>query len=419
MGIRFFLGLWLSATTIVGCSGRFGLVPSKKADQQPEGTGTSQIPPPKVTTQNTGDFISAPMSSETAQLLDRGYDEILAIVRDMSLSGATKESHSPTHYDSDEEASLEKNFFNAFLSYQHASIEPLKERFKEYLKRHPKSAYALGRLAFLNLWQWQERYYFNPVPGDLPRTVSECFKYFRESFEVAPLNMAFRGFGGNCMMLTASLSQNDALMIEANKIALQAIRGLPEYSLFSLSYTFIQAPAESKRFKVGSEMVFRLLDICYGRYVDRENPDIRSFIGESAKIDTPYHYYCRNTFMTPHTMEGWLLTLGDVLVKAGRLKAAAVMYENVRASPGFAKWPFKFMVDDRLANLEKYSREFNLPIDMLSAPDHATMAATGQYSCSLCHMASSDEKNYIMERYDAVVAAKKTISGALMVYPTP
>jgi hypothetical protein len=166
-------------------------------------------------------------------------------------------------------------------------------------------------------------------------------------------------------------------------------------------------------------MLMRLLDVCMGQNIDRNNLDLRPYLGNLVKKQAPYQSYCLNTYMSPHSREGLYLTIGDVLLKAGNIAGAKAMYENIKASPGFSTWPFKGMVEERLKEPEKFQKDFNITLNGLKRPTHNLMAIAGEYSCSICHMPSADEAKIILDNFDRVVAERKSISGYLMPGQTP
>lgn len=421
--------IWLAMASFVmgftfqvGCS--FSPEKNKKSqeDASPKPAQTSNSSPER-TGQNSSNTDSqdpvAPVSIDLTPKLSSSLDELLAKVKKLELSGSKAGSHTPTTYGNPEEIALEKKFVESFLQHNYGNIENLQIQFKEYANRNPNSSFALGRLAYLNLWKWNERYALEEVPINITKSIAECLTYFDKSLPLAPKQMVYRAFGTNCKLLSGLVSQNIDLLVEANQHAAEAIVGLSEYAPFSLSYPFLVAPADSKRFQVGTALLMRLLDVCMGRDIDRDNPDLRPFFADLLKKTTPYNSYCLNTYVAPHNREGIYLTVGDILVKAGKLDAAKVMYENIKASPGFPSWPFKGLVEERIKNPEKFQKDFNITLNGLKKPSHEIMAIAGEFSCSICHMSSSVEKDLILNNFDMVVAEKKTISGYLMPNQSP
>ncbi len=355
-------------------------------------------------------------ASQTASEAD-GIKLLENALANIGVDGSSAGSHIAVTYSNNEEAELEKAFFSAFWNGRYEQIEGLKQNYLDYKEKHPPSAFIESRLGYINLWKWQERYRKTVLDGSLPKSVSDCTKHFMAAFELAPKNMVMRGFGSNCRMFKALMEQNNQELYEATQTGVEAIKGLSEYAPFALSYSFLLASSDSPRFKIGTAMLQRVLDVCFARNLDRENPDIRDLQKSPEVLGRPYQYFCRNTLMAPHATEGFLFTIGDALVKANQLKAAAVMYENVRASSGFATWPFRSLVEQRLSELEANHKDFNLPLSMLERPKHLTMAVGGAVACTICHHASPEEIPLILQNFDSAVQTKGTMSGSIFLNP--
>lgn len=362
---------------------------------------------------------SQPTSTDMTPKLVESLDELLRKVNALDLAGSKAGSHTPTEYANSEEAALEKRFFTSFQSHRYNDIDELLGVYKEYATRNPNSVYALGRLAYLNLWRWNERYTMDEVPINTTKALNDCVTYFDRVLPLGPKQMVNRAFGTSCKLLSGLVAQKLDVLLEANQLAGEAINGLAEFALFSVSYSFQVAPIDSKRFQVGTAMLMRLLDVCMGQNIDRNNLDLRPYLGNLVKKQAPYQSYCLNTYMSPHSREGLYLTIGDVLLKAGNLAGAKAMYENIKASPGFSTWPFKGLVEERLKEPEKFQKDFNITLNGLKRPTHNLMAIAGEYSCSICHMPSADEAKIILDNFDRVVAERKSISGYLMPGQTP
>src|SRR5262249_23761482 len=62
---------------------------------------------------------------------------------------------------------------------------------------------------------------------------------------------------------------------------------------------------------------------------------------------------CNDEGIVPHVWEGFFVTYGDMLVKAGRVDDGRAMYQSVPHSPRFADWPFASALQDRMDSAEQ------------------------------------------------------------------
>jgi hypothetical protein len=93
---------------------------------------------------------------------------------------------------------------------------------------------------------------------------------------------------------------------------------------------------------------------------------------------------CWNSWIAPHNFEGFFLNFGDMLVKAGDPTRAVTMYSNAMLSHEYASWPFKDVLERRIAdaprNVEVFRREGGQRArrrSWFARPTHAWAAISG------------------------------------------
>jgi hypothetical protein len=85
--------------------------------------------------------------------------------------------------------------------------------------------------------------------------------------------------------------------------------------------------------------------------------------------------------VAPHSFEGFMLNLGNGLVKAGQVEAAKVMYANAKYADNYSRWPYRKYLEE-VANSDLYARAA-LYADSDSANDPPT--GVPNRGCSYCH----------------------------------
>jgi hypothetical protein len=123
--------------------------------------------------------------------------------------------------------------------------------------------------------------------------------------------------------------------------------------------------------------------MCVGGKVDRADPDYGRYMALETR-EGPRRV-CWNSWIAPHNFEGFFLNLGDMLVKAGDAAAAVKIYRNARHSPDYATWPYRHVLEDRMANAERYVETFRLPDPAPGAP---TIMVRSRFACMACHQAT-------------------------------
>ncbi|MDA8019108.1 MAG: hypothetical protein MPN21_16840 [Thermoanaerobaculia bacterium] len=102
---------------------------------------------------------------------------------------------------------------------------------------------------------------------------------------------------------------------------------------------------------------------------------------ETCSDDDPT---CNNRPRWAYNVEGFLTFLADYELKAGNLTAARGVLGEVQSRPGYATWPYRGEVEDRLANLALYA---DLYANADPSDDPPTPVINSRYSCQVCHRA--------------------------------
>jgi hypothetical protein len=90
---------------------------------------------------------------------------------------------------------------------------------------------------------------------------------------------------------------------------------------------------------------------------------------------------CANAGFAPHNIQGSLTLFGDVSLKHGDLASARTWYTLAAAVPGTSTWPFKPILDDRLAHADARAALYE---DADPSNDPPVVGA-GHEACAVCH----------------------------------
>jgi hypothetical protein len=85
--------------------------------------------------------------------------------------------------------------------------------------------------------------------------------------------------------------------------------------------------------------------------------------------------------LAPYSYEGYMLNLGNGLVKEGQVEAAAVVYNNARYADNYSTWPYRYVLEaiassDLSARAELYADNDPKNDPPLGVPNRG---------CSYCH----------------------------------
>jgi hypothetical protein len=91
---------------------------------------------------------------------------------------------------------------------------------------------------------------------------------------------------------------------------------------------------------------------------------------------------CWNSWIAPHNFEGFFLNMGDMLVKQGDPATGRRIYATARLSKTYQQWPFKAVLEERLAQAEENVELFR---DPKPGEKRRTIMLFTDFACMGCH----------------------------------
>jgi hypothetical protein len=245
----------------------------------------------------------------------------------------------------------------------------------------PGDAVTAAHIGWLHIWRLSER---GRLPsGGGPEVTDHAVlarKYFEEAVRLSPGEARYLGFYAATLLAEGSIHKDQRLLRRGYFAMKDAIAAWPEFNAFTAGYLAGLQPHDSPRFLEGLDAMWENVDICVGERVDRANPDYARYMRLETR-EGPKRV-CWNSWIAPHNFEGFFLHFGDMLVKAGEPERAVTMYHNARLTPDFAAWPFKDVLERRIAEAPRNVEAFRRPDP---PPDGPTMMVRSRYSCVGCH----------------------------------
>ena len=101
----------------------------------------------------------------------------------------------------------------------------------------------------------------------------------------------------------------------------------PEFNNFNRWAAHNADAKDSDSYKKALDSLWQALDACAGTTIDRSNPDLKPYLYLQTPIGRKKACWSEGA-LAPHSFEGFMLNLGNGLVKAGQVEAAKVMYAN-------------------------------------------------------------------------------------------
>ncbi len=202
--------------------------------------------------------------------------------------------------------------------------------------------------------------------GSDPQAIAHLMlaeRFLLSAGRLAPEDDRIASFLVPTQLALASIERVSSTASEARQAELvgelmRAYEADPAFNSFTVAMIGYQSPRDSQLFTLGIEAL---------RAVQESG---------CAEGDAT----CNNAPRWPHAVEGYLSFFADYELKAGEPQRARLLLDEVRSVPGFASWPYRELVDERLASFDDHARRF-ADGDEANDPPTAVLAS----GCAACH----------------------------------
>jgi len=237
----------------------------------------------------------------------------------------------------------------------------------------PKVALQLG---LAHLWRLAER---ERLPKPDPRITEHAVlaeKFLTEAARLAPDDPRIAGFLGSAQLAVARIHADERHQRRGYFTLRDALRRYPEFNYFAAGYALSRLPRDEPRYQEALGYMWKTFEICRG--LTKTEVDAGALV--ATRHTAPTHGVCTNMPQVPHGLEGFVLNMGDMLVKNGEIDRAQKIYAFARTSSGYAHWRHKAVLERHAATAAERAQAFAGP-----AAGQPTMMIESRLSCVGCH----------------------------------
>ena len=303
----------------------------------------------------------------------------------------------PSHTESEEARLANQYMWDQFHQGNYDSIPTILEKLNKAYQENPNDVKITAHLGFVYLWKFSERVRYTPED----RVLENIFlsnRFFKEAIILNPKDPRVYGFQSAVQMCEGALTNNLEMLAQSYFSSLKAIRRWPQFNKFALGYVESQLDTGSRMYKQGLKYQWEIINQCSDKNLTRErilsSPQIilAALYDEINNSGDPkIKRACGNSWIAPHNWEGFFLNFGDMLVKAGELEEARIIYAAAKLSPGYGEWVYKDLIDERIADMNKNVEAFNQPQNLTRLTEKKQLMINSEFSCTGCHQMSSAE----------------------------
>jgi hypothetical protein len=281
-------------------------------------------------------------------------------------------------------------FWNVYHGNQYNQIPQVQQQLQNALDRDPGNSTLYALLGATHFWHIGE-YTRDPIPNPavLQQDLPDAVDLFGKALNIDYYGKHLIGYvnddhlPGYLGITTVHLGQQNSdsgTIQKGDQILDFAAYQFPEFNNFNRWAAHNTDPKDSDSYKEALDSLWQALDACAEAHLDRANPDLKPYLYLQTAVGRKKACWSEGT-LAPHSFEGFMLNLGNGLVKAGQIEAAKVMFANARYADHYAEWPYRQSLES-VANSDLQARAA-LYAD--SDPSNDPPLAVPNRGCSYCH----------------------------------
>lgn len=282
-------------------------------------------------------------------------------------------------------------FWQTLHAGDYAGMQPALEAETGAHLRAPGDGITTAHVGFLHIWRISERARQTRPAPSITDDALLARSYFERALAQSPDDARLQGFLASSMLAEAGIEHDPLLQQQGMRTMQQAIKAWPAFNLFTAGYVLSNLDASSAGFGQALAWQWDNLDVCARGKADRRQPDMRRLSDriQAMPAGARDHRACNDTAIAPHNEEGFFLNMGDMLVKSGDWQKARSIYAAAKRSPGYASWPYRDVLEQRIVDAEANVARFNQVIRPGANPPSVRMMLNSTFACMACHQQSA------------------------------
>jgi hypothetical protein len=243
-----------------------------------------------------------------------------------------------------------ERFWAVYHGNNYDAIPQVQEQLQEAIEDNPQNPTLYALLGATHFWHIGEAAR-DTTPHDptLAQDMSDAVELFRKSLELDYYTRHLIGFinddhqPGYLGITTVHLGQQDKnpdVIAKGDQLLDFAAYQFPEFNNFNRWAAHNTDARDSDSYKKALESLWQGIDACVGEPIDRTNPDLRPYLNLVTSVGRKKACWWEGD-LAPYSFEGYILNLGNGLVKAGQIDAAKIVFADARYAKNYQTWPYR------------------------------------------------------------------------------
>jgi hypothetical protein len=250
-------------------------------------------------------------------------------------------------------AAIER-FWTIYHGNDYGAIPTVQAELQAALNRDPDNAALYALLGATHFWHVGEytrdaKPDLNVLQQDMPTAVHLFQKALDLDYNGKhPIGYVnddhLPGYLGITMVHAGQMSNNPGTIAQGDQVLEYAVYQFPEFNNFNRWAAHNGDQKDSAAYKKALDSLWQGLDACVGGSIDRRNPDIGPYLHLQTAVGRKKACWSEGD-LAPHSLEGYMLNLGNGLVKAGDINAARIVYANAKYAKNYTAWPYRQVLE--------------------------------------------------------------------------
>jgi hypothetical protein len=251
------------------------------------------------------------------------------------------------------DAAIER-FWTVYHGNDYNAIPEVQAELQAALDRDPNNATLYALLAATHFWHIGEytrdaKQDQNVLHQDMP-TAAQLFQKaldldYNGRHLVGYINDDhLPGYLGITTIHVGQMTNDPTIIAHGDHMLDYAVYQFPEFNNFNRWAAHNTDPKDTATYKNALDSLWQGLDACVGGAIDRTNPDAGPYLNLQTSVGRKKACWSEGD-LAPHGFEGYMLNLGNGLVKAGQVDVARIVYANARYAKNYAAWPYRQVLE--------------------------------------------------------------------------
>jgi hypothetical protein len=291
-------------------------------------------------------------------------------------------------------AAIER-FWTVYYGNNYDAIPELQAELQAAVERDPNNPTLYALLGATHFWHIGEYTRdAKPDPTVLQRDMPTAAQLFQKALDldyngqhlIGYINDDhLPGYLGITTVHVGQMSNNPDTIAQGDQILDHAVYQFPEFNNFNRWAAHNTDPKDSATYGKALESLWQGLDACVGGSIDRMNPDVGPYLNLQTSVGRKKACWSEGD-LAPHSFEGYMLNLGNGLVKAGQIDIARIVYANAKYAKNYTAWPYRQVLETIAAS------DLNARAGLYADADPSNDPPLGvpNRSCVYCHATVSE-----------------------------